>query len=68
MPGQVSVVGHDDSPGAAYFQPPLTSVRQPFEKLGESCVETLLSLITDIPIQPIRVAPELKVRASTASR
>lgn len=68
VPGQVSVVGHDDGPGAAYYQPPLTSVRQPFEKLGEACVEALLSLITDVPIQPIRVAPELKVRVSTAPR
>ena len=64
----MSVVGHDDGPGAAYYQPPLTSVRQPFEKLGEACVEALLSLITDVPIQPIRVAPELKVRVSTAPR
>lgn len=68
VPEQVSVVGHDDSPGASYFLPPLTSVRQPFEKLGEACVEGLIGLITDLPIQPVRITPELKVRKSTASR
>lgn len=41
VPGTVSVVGYDDVEGAAYFTPPLTSVRQPFEELGRRCVEIL---------------------------
>jgi DNA-binding LacI/PurR family transcriptional regulator len=34
VPGELSVVGFDDVPGAAYSAPPLTTVRQPLEEKG----------------------------------
>jgi DNA-binding LacI/PurR family transcriptional regulator len=34
VPGELSVVGFDDVPGAAYSVPPLTTVRQPLEEKG----------------------------------
>lgn len=67
IPDDVSVVGFDDTPLAAYLDPPLTTVRMPLEELGSIAVETLFeeiggrraaSLVVSIP-------PELVVRAST---
>jgi DNA-binding LacI/PurR family transcriptional regulator len=47
VPQDVSVVGFDDIPEAAYYEPPLTTVRQNFPALGEQGVEYLISLITN---------------------
>lgn len=67
VPGELSVVGFDDIPEAAYFTPPLTTVRQDFAELGRRCLHVLLDRI-DGNMAPIRVvvAPELVVRSSTA--
>ena len=42
VPGDVSVVGFDDIPEAAYFTPPLTTVRQDFIELGRQSFHLLL--------------------------
>jgi DNA-binding LacI/PurR family transcriptional regulator len=42
VPRDVSVAGFDDIPQAAYFWPPLTTVRQDFAELGRRCVAALL--------------------------
>ena len=36
VPEDVSIVGFDDLPEAAYFTPPLTTVRQDFAELGRA--------------------------------
>ena len=41
MPGDVSVVGFDDIPEAAYLIPPLTTVRQDFTAVGRRAIEIL---------------------------
>jgi DNA-binding LacI/PurR family transcriptional regulator len=66
VPGDVSVVGFDDMPEAAYFHVPLTTVRQDFAEVGRRCIERLLALI-DGRTAPMRAAiqPELIVRASS---
>jgi len=38
VPEDVAVVGHDDLPLAAYSDPPLTTIRQPVELLGQEMV------------------------------
>lgn len=43
IPGDVSVVGFDDIPEAAYFEPPLTTVCQDFTTLGQQAVDLLLA-------------------------
>jgi DNA-binding LacI/PurR family transcriptional regulator len=65
VPGQLSVVGFDDIPEAAYFSPPLTTVRQDFAELGRRCLHILLARIEGEP-GPMRVVvePELVVRDS----
>ncbi|MBB6246206.1 LacI family DNA-binding transcriptional regulator [Rhodanobacter sp. A1T4] len=45
IPADVAVVGYDDVELAAYFNPPITTVRQPIHEAGGRLVETLLSLI-----------------------
>lgn len=42
VPGDISVVGFDDQPEAAYFLPPLTTVRQDFRGMGRFCIDHLL--------------------------
>lgn len=64
VPGEVSVVGFDDIAEAAYFLPPLTTVRQDFDELGRRCVEQLTGLIDGGDPAPVAVLPELVVRAS----
>jgi LacI family transcriptional regulator len=68
VPEDVSVVGFDDIEEAAYFDPPLTTVHQDFEVLGQESVEYLISLIENeaIPVQQRVLYPQLVVRQSTA--
>jgi DNA-binding LacI/PurR family transcriptional regulator len=67
VPEDVSVVGFDDIPEAAYFLPPLTTVRQNFGELGRRALAALVDLINGR--EPARalepVAPRLVVRSST---
>jgi DNA-binding LacI/PurR family transcriptional regulator len=45
VPGDVSVAGFDDIPEAAYFTPPLTTVRQDFNEMGRRSLHVLLEQI-----------------------
>jgi DNA-binding LacI/PurR family transcriptional regulator len=45
VPEDVSVVGFDDIPEAAYMTPPLTTVQQPFREVGRSSIQALLAAI-----------------------
>ena len=54
VPQDVSVVGYDDSILARTANPPMTSVRQPLEEMGELMVEVLLQLIADDGAAPVR--------------
>ncbi len=67
IPENVSVVGFDDIPESAYFEPPLTTVRQDFPLLGQQSVEYLISLIEepDTPFQQRVLPTHLIERAST---
>lgn len=70
VPGDVSVVGFDDIPEAAYFTPPLTTVRQNYIEMGNSGFDYLLQIM-DEPTTRTRqqlVAPKLIIRESTTSR
>jgi DNA-binding LacI/PurR family transcriptional regulator len=68
VPGDVSIVGFDDIPEAAYFTPPLTTVRQDFGEVGRRSLRALLSQIDGGPEagQRIVVDTALIVRQSTA--
>jgi LacI family transcriptional regulator len=68
VPYDVSVVGFDDIPLAAYFDPPLTSVRVPAYELGLAAGRALLDRIAgrDVPARTL-LPTELIVRASTGT-
>lgn len=65
-PDHYSIVGIDDMPSAAYFSPPLTTVRLDFRRLGTVAFDELLrQLRTASPAAHCGVEPELVVRRST---
>lgn len=64
VPQDVAVIGFDDVVDAAQFRPPLTTVRQDFDALGERAVQQLIALIEGAPVQDLRLAPELIARES----
>ncbi|MFD0204346.1 MULTISPECIES: LacI family DNA-binding transcriptional regulator [Saccharothrix] len=64
VPGEVSVVGFDDVPGAEFWTPALTTVRMDFAALGRACLAALLSADDARPAQ--LDPPCLVVRESTA--
>ena len=67
VPGDLSIVGFDDSPVAALASPALTSVRIDYAQFGEAAAAALLAAIAREPVPPFRGAPPaLVVRASTA--
>ena len=68
MPDEVSVVGFDDIPEAAYFTPPLTTVRQDFNEMGRRSLHLLLGQIEAGEREVMRdIVPTMLVeRASTA--
>jgi len=70
-PQDISVVGFDDIPLAAFAVAPLTTVRQDFDELGRAAVSELARLIgrspaaDHLPLPPASLTPQLVVRAST---
>jgi LacI family transcriptional regulator len=68
VPQDVSVLGFDDIPGAAFYTPSLTTVRQPLTRMGEVAAQSLLERIEGLKDYPAEIAiePELVVRESTA--
>jgi len=68
VPRDISVMGFDDIPGAAFHMPSLTTVRQPLNRMGQVAAQTLLERIEGLEKYPTEIAvePELVVRESTA--
>ncbi|RRR86091.1 LacI family DNA-binding transcriptional regulator [Streptomyces sp. RP5T] len=69
VPDDVSVVGLDDIPVAAYVTPPLTTVRQPFDAMARDGLKRLVHAIENPESDPIPVDDppvSLVVRSSTA--
>jgi len=67
VPKDLSMIGFDDIPEAPYFVPPLTTVRQDFNKLGDIAIKLLIGQMNGGPEeQPEKVLPELIIRESTA--
>lgn len=66
VPGDVSVVGFDDLPGAEYLGPGLTTVRQDFVALGRRSIEIVAGLMADEQPRHHLIPTELVVRRSTA--
>jgi len=77
VPEDVSVVGFDDIPSAAYQNPALTTVRQPLREMGRIAAETLLRRIRrsgpdshggETIVEPKLIIRETTCRASDRDR
>lgn len=62
VPQDVAVVGYDDIELSTYFQPPLSSVRQPMRDAGQALVNQLLALIETGTAESVQLPTELIVR------
>ncbi|RJT27132.1 LacI family DNA-binding transcriptional regulator [Buttiauxella izardii] len=69
VPGQVSVIGYDDTEDSACFIPPLTTIKQDFKALGSACVDQLTALIHngDLPANATILPVSLVERKTTAA-
>jgi LacI family transcriptional regulator len=69
VPGNISIVGFDAIPLAAYLDPPLTTISLPAYDLGRAAGLAILDRIAGRPVAGRTLLPtELIVRASTAPR
>lgn len=67
VPEDVAVVGFDDIPAAALFDPPLTTVRQPAQEMGATAARLLFDLIEGraVDTEEVVLPTELVVRRSS---
>jgi len=65
VPDDVSVIGYDDLPTAAFTSPPLTTVRQPLEQRGALAVAKLDQMVRGENATSEILPVELIVRRST---
>ena len=73
VPQELAIVGFDDTPEAAFFWPPLTTIYQQLVEVGRIAVKTLHEMIMERrserePRQPsfTLLKPELIVRLSSS--
>jgi LacI family transcriptional regulator len=66
IPADVAVVGFDDIPAAAHSHPPLTTIRQPMQQVGEIATRMLIELIDnpDVEREEVLLKTELVRRGS----
>jgi len=66
VPDDMAVIGYDDIELAKYLTPPLTTINQPKDSLGELAIETLIYRLKypDTKPQVLVLTPELVERAS----
>lgn len=66
VPGDMSIIGFDDIPEAAFLRPALTTVRQDFDQLGNLAIERMLIQLREpSKREALTIAPELIIREST---
>ena len=66
VPERISVIGFDDLPEAAYYWPPLSTVKQDFRLLGERAMMLLMQELVGKSVKKVdRLIPQLIVRDST---
>ncbi len=69
VPDELSVIGIDDIPLAAYFAPPLTTVRQDFAAIGRRAARLLIRAVQEPQAdhEHLLLCGEIIVRRSTAA-
>jgi LacI family transcriptional regulator len=66
IPTDIALVGYDDTPEAAFTNPPMTTIHQPAHELGRLATHMLIDLISDpeMSVQHTLLKAELIVRGS----
>lgn len=66
VPKDMAVIGYDDIELARYMSPPLTTIHQPKDELGELAVDVLIHRMAqpDLAQQRLQLTPELVTRSS----
>ena len=65
VPDDLSVIGFDNIPESALVDPPLTTIRQPLQRMGAESLRLLIDLIAGVERDThIQLPTELVVRAS----
>ena len=62
IPREVSIVGYNDIPSAAYFSPPVTTIRQDTYQAGRLLVSNLMQMFDGLPTKSSTIKTELIVR------
>ncbi len=65
VPKDVSVVGFDDIPFAQYVDPPLTTIHQPKDEMGNMAMQMLFELLDGKKVANVTVPGKLIERGST---
>ncbi|EKN3600495.1 ribose operon transcriptional repressor RbsR [Yersinia enterocolitica] len=70
IPQDMAVIGYDDIEIAQYMAPPLTTIHQPKDDLGELAIDTLIHRLNNPEAEPqvLILTPELIERGSVATR
>jgi LacI family transcriptional regulator len=68
IPGDVSIVGFDETPIVDFLEPPLTTLRRPLAEMGAHAVRMLLAMIDgeEVAGEMLETPSELVVRRSAA--
>jgi LacI family transcriptional regulator len=66
IPADLSVTGYGNILTSEFFRVPLTTVRQPKQRLGAAAMDLLLQLMRGEKAESKRLPAELLIRASTA--
>lgn len=64
VPEDIAIAGFDDSGLAATHEPPITTMRQPWDQISAQMVAVLLEVIAGAPARSVILDTELVVRAS----
>ncbi|MFT4271172.1 MAG: LacI family DNA-binding transcriptional regulator [Pantoea sp.] len=67
IPGEISLIGYDDTAESAWYQPPLTTVRQDLQQLGAESVDHLLARLNDVSAEMPSLETQLVIRETTAA-
>ncbi len=67
IPAEISLIGYDDTAESAWYQPPLTTVRQDLQQLGAISVDRLVAQLEGGTLADERLETELVLRETTAA-
>lgn len=61
VPQDISVIGYDDIPLASYFDPPLTTIRQPMDEFGRHGAQLLIEAVQNPKYVPKQVRLDAQI-------